>query len=114
MQTDQLSEIRKTTFAAIICDNSDEIESVQLHVMHSARKVGNARVGCDSLIKTSLDPWKEELAAPQDPTATPPQVDLTTAAQDSTTAAEVTTSNNNGSQSAEVLQPATIVGTANR
>lgn len=121
--TDQLSEIRKTTFAAIICDNSDEIESVQLHVMHSARKVGNARVGCDSLIKTSLDPWKEDfeaaapLAAPQDPTAIP-QVDPTTAAQDSTTTAdEVTTSNNNnnnGSQSAEVLQPATIIGTANR
>ncbi|XP_026811700.1 chorion peroxidase isoform X4 [Rhopalosiphum maidis] len=57
---DQLSEIRKTTFAAIICDNSDEIESIQLHVMHSNRKVGNGRVSCDSLIKTSLDPWKEE------------------------------------------------------
>lgn len=60
MRTDQLSEIRKTTFAAIICDNSDEIESIQLHVMHSNRKVGNGRVSCDSLIKTSLDPWKEE------------------------------------------------------
>jgi len=100
--------------------------------MHSSRKVGNARVGCDSLIKMSLDPWKEEfkaatrLAAPQDPTATPevdptttPKVDPTTTAPDSTTtvAAEVTTSNNNnnnGSQSAEVLQPATIIGTVNR
>lgn len=124
MRTDQLSEIRKTTFAAIICDNSDEIESVQLHVMHSARKAGNARVGCDSLIKTSLDPWKEEfdaaapLAAPQDPTATPQ--DTTTTPQDSTTAAGVTTSNSNnnndGSQSADVLKPATIIGstTANR
>ncbi|XP_022177219.1 chorion peroxidase-like isoform X1 [Myzus persicae] len=103
---DQLSEIRKTTFAAIICDNSDEIESVQMHVMQSARKVGNGRVGCDSLIKTSLDPWKEEFdvavpkAALQDPTATPqdstatPQ-DTTTTAQDSATAAaEVTTGNN--------------------
>lgn len=57
---DQLSEIRKTTFAAIICDNSGEIESVQLHVMHGAQKAGNERVGCDSLIKeTSLDPWRE-------------------------------------------------------
>jgi len=107
--------------------------------MRSARKVGNARVGCDSLIKTSLEPWKEEfdaaapLVAPQDPTATP-QVDPTTAAQVSTTAAqdsntaaqdsttaattapEVTTSNNNnnnnGSQSAEVLP--TTIGAANR
>lgn len=112
--------------AAIICNNSDEIESVQLHVMHSARKVGNTRVGCDSLIKTSLDPWKEEFdtAAPQDPTTTTqdptttPQVDPTTTAQESTTAAaEVTTSNNNnnnGSQSAEGLQPATTIDTANR
>jgi len=60
--------------------------------MRSARKVGNGRVSCDSLIKTSLNPWKEEfeaatpVAAPQDPTATPQD---TTAA-----AAEVTTSNN--------------------
>ncbi|XP_025421585.1 peroxidase isoform X2 [Sipha flava] len=60
---DQLSEIRKTTFAAIICDNSDEIESVQLHVMRSSRKVGNDRVGCDSLIKMSLEPWKENATA---------------------------------------------------
>lgn len=58
--TDQLSEIRKTTFAAIICDNSGEIKSVQLHVMHTTRKVGNERVGCDSLIKMSLDPWREK------------------------------------------------------
>lgn len=77
-----------------------------MHVMQSARKVGNGRVGCDSLIKTSLDPWKEEFdvavpkAALQDPTATPqdstatPQ-DTTTTAQDSATAAaEVTTGNN--------------------
>ncbi|XP_025200669.1 lactoperoxidase isoform X2 [Melanaphis sacchari] len=72
---DQLSEIRKTTFATIICDNSDEIESIQLHVMHSNRKFGNNRVSCDSLIKMSLDPWKEEYdttvtaAAPRSPTA---------------------------------------------
>lgn len=72
---DQLSEIRKTTFAAIICDNSDEIESIQLHVMHSNRKVGNGRVSCDSLIKTSLDPWKEEY----DTTVTASPQSLTTA-----------------------------------
>lgn len=68
IRTDQLSEIRKTTFAAIICDNSGEIESVQLHVMHSSRKVGNGRVGCDSLIKMSLNPWKENVV-PVDATA---------------------------------------------
>lgn len=61
---DQLSEIRKTTFAAIICNNSGKIESIQLHVMHSARKIGNERVGCDSLIKMSLDPWKEYNVSP--------------------------------------------------
>jgi len=130
IRTDQLSEIRKTTFAAIICDNSDEIESVQLHVMQSSRKVGNGRVGCDSLIKTSLDPWKEELdaatpaAVPQDPTTIPQ--DSTTIPQSPTTtlpdpnaaaaAAEVTTSSSNnnnsdGSQSTDVLHPEKIGST---
>lgn len=61
--TDQLSEIRKTTFATIICDNSAEIKSVQLHVMHTTRKFGNERVGCDSLIKMSLGPWRENVPA---------------------------------------------------
>lgn len=105
MRTDQLSEIRKTTFAAIICDNSDEIESVQLHVMQSARKFGNGRVGCDSLIKTSLDPWKEEFDA-DTPVVVP--LDPTTAIPRDQTTAEVTTSsnnnnnNNNGSQSTKI------------
>lgn len=92
MRTDQLSEIRKTTFAAIICDNSDEIESVQLHVMQNARKVGNGRVGCDSLIKTSLNPWKEDFDGAT-PVAVP--LDPTTAIPRDPTTAEVTTSNNN-------------------
>lgn len=93
IRTDQLSEIRKTTFAAIICDNSDKIESVQLHVMLSSRKVGNDRVGCDSLIKMSLDRWKEEyVAGPAPPTT------IATA----TSATAITISNNNGSQSADL------------
>ncbi|XP_050422954.1 lactoperoxidase-like isoform X2 [Adelges cooleyi] len=55
----QLSEVRKTTFAAIICDNSEEIGSVQPHVMLNSRRIGNDRVSCKSLIKMSLDPWRE-------------------------------------------------------
>lgn len=92
---DQLSEIRKTTFAAIICDNSGEIESVQLHVMHSTRKVGNERVGCDSLIKMSLDPWKEENA----PTAAA----TTAATAVAAAASDVVTIGNNSSDVIESI-----------
>ncbi|XP_050539391.1 lactoperoxidase-like isoform X2 [Daktulosphaira vitifoliae] len=57
---DQLLEIRKTTFASIICDNSDEITTIQPYVMHNSLKIGNERISCASLIKMSLDPWKSK------------------------------------------------------
>lgn len=58
----QLDQIRKTSLARIICDNSDDIESMQPLPFVQAT-LENRRVSCndESLIpRMSLDPWRNE------------------------------------------------------
>jgi peroxidase len=56
----QLSEIRKSSLARIICDNSDNIESVQPLVMEKIID-DNQLVPCEILQEPKWSPWKESL-----------------------------------------------------
>ena len=48
-----LKEIRKTTFAKIICDNADYIPFISKRVLEQSKK----RVKCSALPTVSLEPW---------------------------------------------------------
>ena len=50
-----LREIRKTTFAKILCDNADSITAVNKMVFQQSTE----RVACDQLPTVSLNPWIE-------------------------------------------------------
>ena len=49
----QLKEIRKTRFSRIICDNSDDITSIQKDALMQS----SVRVSCDELPKINLKAW---------------------------------------------------------
>ena len=48
-----LQQIRKTTFAKIICDNADYIPFIRKRVLEQSKK----RVKCSALPTVSLEPW---------------------------------------------------------
>ena len=48
-----LQQIRKTTFAKIICDNADYIPFISKKVLEQSKK----RVKCSALSTVSLEPW---------------------------------------------------------
>ena len=48
-----LQEIRKTTFAKIVCDNADNIPFISKKVLEQRKK----RVKCSALPTVSLKPW---------------------------------------------------------
>lgn len=56
--SEQLSEIRKTSLARLICDVSDGIKEIQSEVMRS-ESVTNPTVSCEDIPSTSLVPWKD-------------------------------------------------------
>lgn len=56
---EQLDEIRKSTSARLICDNSDDIETIQASPMLVADPYTNPRVPCSSLPIIDLTRWKE-------------------------------------------------------
>ncbi|XP_044731288.1 peroxidase [Chrysoperla carnea] len=56
---EQLNEIRKTTLARIICDNSDNITVIQPHVMMNDKIYNNNRIACTEITKINLKFWKE-------------------------------------------------------
>ncbi|XP_055327659.1 uncharacterized protein LOC129580922 [Paramacrobiotus metropolitanus] len=68
---EQLTEIRTTTLARIICENGDNIPSIQPHVMLLPDSLLNAAMPCRSPFSASLDLslWKEEI--PADPEISP-------------------------------------------
>ena len=59
---DQLQEIRKTSLARVICDNLDNVDSVQPYVFLSGEEETNKRAPCrGSFIPVmNLGRWKEE------------------------------------------------------
>lgn len=56
---EQLDEIRKATAARLVCDNSDEIDTVQASAMLVADPYTNPRVPCSSLPYIEPGKWKE-------------------------------------------------------
>jgi peroxidase len=55
----QIYEIRKSSFAKIICDNSDDINKMQpLAFLQPAE--WNAKINCDHIAGINLDLWKNE------------------------------------------------------
>ena len=59
---DQLQEIRKTSLARVICDNLDNVDTVQPYVFLSNEEESNRRVPCrgSSIPHLNLGRWKEE------------------------------------------------------
>uniref|UniRef100_A0A183D3G9 Animal hem peroxidase n=1 Tax=Gongylonema pulchrum TaxID=637853 RepID=A0A183D3G9_9BILA len=59
---DQLAEIRKTTLARIICDNTDGIEKIQQNVFALADIYGNCPMSCNSttIDRADLAHWTDQ------------------------------------------------------
>lgn len=56
---DQLAQIYGTTLAAIICRNSDSVDTVQRWVMKRIER-DNPMVSCSEIDTFTLDAWTEE------------------------------------------------------
>lgn len=56
---DQLDEIRKSTSARLICDNSDDIDTIQASPMLISDQYTNPRVPCATLPSIDLAKWKD-------------------------------------------------------
>lgn len=56
----QLDELRKTSLAQIICDNSDDLDIIQPRVMESIGE-NNTYVSCSEIECPDLQYWKEDL-----------------------------------------------------
>lgn len=54
----QLKELRKTTLAKIICDNSDDVYNVQINVMQGNDNGNNQIVPCTNIDSPDLIQWK--------------------------------------------------------
>ena len=52
----QLEQLRRTTFAKIICDNGDNIPKITRRVLQQS----DIRVLCDDLPRVELEPWKPD------------------------------------------------------
>ena len=62
---DQLDELRKSTSARLMCDNSDDIETIQASAMLIADPYTNPRVSCHSLPAIDLSKWREYQPQPE-------------------------------------------------
>lgn len=60
--SEQLVELRKSSLAKIICDNSDEITHVQVELMRSVGS-NNPMVPCEDIQGPSFILWKENLTS---------------------------------------------------
>lgn len=58
--SEQLVELRKSSLAKIICDNSDQITHVQVEVMRSVGP-NNPIVPCEDIQEPSFILWQENL-----------------------------------------------------
>ena len=59
LSSGQLSELRKTSLARIICDNADSTDKAQPLVMHAVGPK-NERVSCTSIPGPDLSLWKDQ------------------------------------------------------
>lgn len=59
---EQLDEIRKSTSARLICDNSDDVETIQTSPMLIPDHYTNPRVPCHSLPAIDLSKWRDTSA----------------------------------------------------
>lgn len=59
MQTEQLSEIRETSLARVLCDNGDAIDALQLRVMQSADATANPQRRCNDVPAMDLTAWED-------------------------------------------------------
>ena len=59
---EQLDELRKSTAARLVCDNSDDVQTIQASAMLMADQYTNPRVPCHSLPQVDLAKWKESAA----------------------------------------------------
>ncbi|XP_067122505.1 peroxidase-like [Centruroides vittatus] len=57
---EQLREIRKSTQAKIICDNSDDLPTIQKWAMKLPHRRYNPRIPCEELPSINLRYWKED------------------------------------------------------
>lgn len=57
---EQLAEIRKATQAKIICQNADDLPTIQSWVLRLPHPVTNPRVPCDALPNIDLRFWRED------------------------------------------------------
>lgn len=55
LRTEQINEIRKTTLARIICDNSDDIGDVQPDVFMLSNRFENFPIGCNNSVIDTID-----------------------------------------------------------
>ena len=58
----QLAEIRKVTLSKLMCENCDQISSVQRGMFDIPDPFLNPRVPCDALPGINLEFWKERVA----------------------------------------------------
>ena len=58
----QLAEIRKVTLSKLMCDNCDQISSVQRGMFDIPDPFLNPRVPCDALPGINLEFWKERIS----------------------------------------------------
>ncbi|XP_019613501.1 PREDICTED: thyroid peroxidase-like [Branchiostoma belcheri] len=58
----QLAEIRKTSLARILCDNTDGTTHMQPDVFRLPTQSGNERVACSSLPQMDLTKWQESVS----------------------------------------------------
>lgn len=54
----QLNEIRKSTLAKIICDNSDDVYNIQKNVMQGSDIANNQILPCTNIDSPDLNQWK--------------------------------------------------------
>ena len=58
----QLAEIRKVTLSKLMCENCDQVSSVQRGMFDIPDPFLNPRVPCDALPGINLDFWKERIS----------------------------------------------------
>ncbi|XP_076371105.1 peroxidase-like [Tachypleus tridentatus] len=57
---EQLQEIRKSNQAKILCENADDLPTIQLYVMRLPHPIYNPRMGCEDIPSIDLRFWQED------------------------------------------------------